>query len=657
MSRRVVTIALTVLVAFAIGLFAPRLGPIASVENDLADMRIAVLNPVAPPRDDIVVVAISESTFAHLQRRTPVDRAFLADLIGALETAGARAIGIDIFFGETTTPEADARLLAALNAVRVPTVIAWADSKSAPGAIAPWQDALWQQFRARIDNPAVSTGLGLLLRDPRDQVVREVFRGRAGAAGGIDRGFPVALAAAAGFAQPDALDPVALDYYGRPRAAQPVFLEVPAESVNAAVPVLWDRVRPLIEGRIALIGLDIAGFDRHPTPFSLLPEQRDGTAGVLLHAHALAQLIDARSAPGQPDWLPFVVAAVAAVGGALAGRLTSQMWLKALLLLLGPVAIAGTGLALFAGAKLMIHILAPSIGYVVAFIATELGMEAYHRREIRLLGGAFARYVSPAVIAQLRRDPGRLGLGGEERVITVLLTDLTGSVALGESMPAERFVAVLNGYLDGVSRIVLAHDGTIDKFIGDAVMALFGAPLDQPDHAARAVRCAVEIDAFAKRYAAEQRAAGIGFGETRIGVHTDAAVIGNFGGESRFDYTAIGRVTNLCARLEAANKQLGTTVLVSQQTVDRCRDLAFRPIGRIVLRGVTEPITVFSPAGFAGEAESAAYMEAYRLLETDPEAAAPAFAALAADNPDDPLVRLHSRRLQAGIKGVTLEQP
>jgi adenylate cyclase len=652
--RRSLTTVAAIVLAAAVAHFGPRLGPIESVENDLADMRVAVLNPSQPPHPDIVIAAISESTFAYLQRRTPVDRGFLADLVAALDQGGARAIGIDLFLGEVTDEYKDRRLAAVLNAVTTPTVLAWADSVAAPGAVAPWQDALWHAFRAGIDNPQVSDGLGLLRRDQRDQVVRSLFIARPRRDGGVDLGFAPAIAAALGQPPPAAIAPRALAYYGRPRPDQPVFLQIPAESINPAVPVLWERVQPLIQDRIVLIGLDVPALDRHPTPFALLPDQREGTPGVVVHAHGLAQLLDGREAPARPAWLRILIAVGAAAAGGIAAHASSNSWLKGLLLLLGPIIILGLGFALFAWAGSMIHILAPSLGYVLAFILTELGMEAYHRREIRLLGGAFARYVSPAVIGQLRRDPTRLQLGGEERVVTVLLTDLTGSVELGEQLPADRFVSLLNGYLDGICRIVLAHDGTIDKFIGDAVMALFGAPLDQPDHAARAVRCAMDIDDFTKRYAAEQRAKGVPFGATRIGVHTDAAIIGNFGGEQRFDYTAIGRVTNLCARLEAANKQLGTTVCVSQATADRCPELQFRPIGLIALRGVVEPVAVYSPVGFAGNAEPAAYCAAYKLLEADPPAAEAAFAALAAAHPNDPLVRLHSQRLRSGETGVTI---
>lgn len=655
---RLLTTAAAIAAATCIAVFGPRLGPIAAMENDLADLRVAVLNPAAPPHPDIVIASISESTFAHLGQRTPVDRAFLADTIRALDAAGARAIGVDIFLGESTDEDADRQLTAALNAVTVPTILAWADSKAAPGAIAPWQDQLWTAFRSQITNPLVTDGLGLLLRDQRDQIVRDAFIARPSPDMPLQLGFAPAIAAAVGHElsmPPDtAPEPVALDYYGLPRANQPVFLQLPAESLNPAIPVLWERIQPLIDGKIVLVGLDVPTLDRHPTPFGLLPDLRDGMPGVVIHAHALAQILDGRQAPAQPAWLSLLLAGLAAMAGALAARVTGNSWLKGLLLLLGPMAIAAAGFGLFAASHVMIHILAPSLGYLTAFILTGFGMDAYHRREIRLLGGAFARYVSPAVISQLRRDPSRLRLGGEERVITVLLTDLTGSVALGERLQADRFVVLLNGYLDGISRIVLAHDGTIDKFIGDAVMALFGAPLNQPDHAERAVRCALAIDTFTKQYSADLHSQGVPFGGTRIGVHTDAAIIGNFGGEQRFDYTAIGRVTNLCARLEAANKQLGTTICVSQATVDACPGLAFRPIGVIGLRGVSEPITVYSPDGFPGNVDQATYLQAYRLLDADPKSAMTAFADLAQTHPADPLVRLHCARLRSGDTGVTI---
>lgn len=651
--KQALTLAGIVLVAAWVAYFAPRLGPFAGMENDLADLRVAILNPTRPIHPDIVIATVAESTFAYLRQRTPTNRAFLADLIAALDAAGVRAIGIDLFFGETTNPEDDRRLLDALNAVQVPTVLAWADSVSAPGLIAPWQEELWRAFLAEIDNPNVTTGLSVLLRDPRDQVVRSLFIARPNPDGTLDAGFAAALGAALQV-PPPSLAPIPLDYYGRPRQNQPSFLQIPAESINPAVAVLWERVQPLLENRIVLVGLDVPRQDRHPTPFALVPDQRDGMAGVVVHAHGLAQLLDRREAAAHPSWLAIAIAILAAVAGALAVRATGAIWLKVVLLFAGPLSILGLGFAVFAWAHLMPHILAPSVGYVLAFVMTEFAMEAYHRREIRLLGGAFARYLSPSVISQLRRDPRRLQLGGEEREITVVITDLSGSVALGESMLADRFVRLLNGYLDGISRVVLAHDGTIDKFIGDAVLALFGAPAEQSDHAVRAVRCARDIDAFARRYVAEQKARGIALGRTRIGVHTDKAVVGNFGGEARFDYTAIGRVTNVCARLEEANKVLGTSVCVSAATVAKCPGVRFRPIGPLALRGVAEPVTAYSPVGLAGEADPDRYGRAYALLASASEQAEAAFAALAETHPHDPLVALHLSRLRSGETGVTI---
>ena len=159
--------------------------------------------------------------------------------------------------------------------------------------------------------------------------------------------------------------------------------------------------------------------------------------------------------------------------------------------------------------------------------------------------------------------------------MTFLFTDLEGFTFYTESVAPALLVSTLNDYLDGVCAIAMDHGGTIDKIVGDAVHVMFNAPLDQLDHAARAVRCGLAIDAFAQRFAADPArlaAAGRVFGVTRIGINTGRAVVGNFGGRRRFDYTAHGDAINTAARLEAANKMLGTRICVARATVDAVGD-------------------------------------------------------------------------------------
>jgi class 3 adenylate cyclase len=237
-----------------------------------------------------------------------------------------------------------------------------------------------------------------------------------------------------------------------------------------------------------------------------------------------------------------------------------------------------------------------------------------------------------------------------------LFTDLEGFTALVERSAPTVVVPLLNEYLDGMIRIAFKHDGTVDKIVGDALHVIFGAPVAQPDHAERALACALDIDAFARAFAAEKQRQGIAFGQTRIGVNSGTAIVGNFGGELRFDYTAHGDAINTAARLESVNKQLGTRIVVSGDTVALCRQFTGRPVGALVLKGKTQGIQVFEPlpAEAVTSPSVASYLKAYALLEANDGAAVDAFTRLVANHPDDGLAAFHLRRLQRGERGTTV---
>jgi class 3 adenylate cyclase len=190
----------------------------------------------------------------------------------------------------------------------------------------------------------------------------------------------------------------------------------------------------------------------------------------------------------------------------------------------------------------------------------------------------------------------------------------------------------------------------VNKFIGDAVFAIFGAPLPQPDHASRALACMLEMDAFAEKFVAEQRERGVEFGLTRIGGHTGRAMIGNFGSESRFEYTALGDAVNTAARLEGLNKYFGTRLCVSGSLREQSGERAFRPMGAVVLKGKTESIEVFEPlsAERAGSSFMLRYREAFELLRHGDPRAAALFEALAREEPEDGCVALHLERIKEG---------
>ena len=192
---------------------------------------------------------------------------------------------------------------------------------------------------------------------------------------------------------------------------------------------------------------------------------------------------------------------------------------------------------------------------------------------------SLSRYFSPNLAQRLANDTDAINLGGQRREIAMLFTDIASFTTLVETLEPDVLGPLLNDYVVGMTDIVFAHDGTVTKIVGDALHVLFGAPGEQPDHAARAVACALALDEYAQSFRGRWQQKGIALGVTRIGAHNGPAIVGNFGGGHFFDYTAYGDTINVAARLEAANKQLGTRICVSAALAARSRGVP-RPTGR-----------------------------------------------------------------------------
>ena len=208
---------------------------------------------------------------------------------------------------------------------------------------------------------------------------------------------------------------------------------------------------------------------------------------------------------------------------------------------------------------------------------------------------SLSRYFSPNLAQRLASDTDAVDLGGQRREIATLFTDIASFTTLVEALEPNVLGPLLNDYLTGMTDIVFAHDGTVAKIVGDALHVLFGAPGEQPDHATRAVNCALALDEYAQSFRERWLEKGIALGVTRIGVHAGPAIVGNFGGGRFFDYTAYGDTINIAARLEAANKQLGTRICVSAILAAKVKDFRGRPVGDLMLRGRTEALRAFEP--------------------------------------------------------------
>ena len=269
---------------------------------------------------------------------------------------------------------------------------------------------------------------------------------------------------------------------------------------------------------------------------------------------------------------------------------------------------------------------------------------------------SLSRYFSPNLAQRLAEDSESLDLRGQRRQIATLFTDIAGFTTLVETLEPDVLGPLLNDYLVGMTDVVFTHDGTVAKIVGDAIHVLFSAPAEQPDHAARAVACALALDSYAQAFRDRWRQKEITLGVTRIGAHAGPAIVGNFGGGRFFDYTAYGDTINVTARLETANKQLGTRICVSANLAQKVQEFRGRPVGDLVLRGKTEALRAFEPlSGEQYESDGTkSYVEAFAKLEANDPSAMAAFAAHLGKHPDDQLAGFHLKRLLNGATGTRI---
>jgi adenylate cyclase len=206
------------------------------------------------------------------------------------------------------------------------------------------------------------------------------------------------------------------------------------------------------------------------------------------------------------------------------------------------------------------------------------------------------RYVSPNVVEQLKKNPGQLSLSGSEKELSILFSDIRGFTTISEQMSAVQLGAFMNRYLTAMSREILAQQGTVDKFIGDAIMAIWGAPLEDAGHAGHSVRAAMGMVTSLKALQPAWEQEGLPRFEIGIGINTGVASVGNFGSEERFDYTVIGDNVNLASRLEGLTKLYGVSIIISEATREAVGPRFFcRRLDRVRVKGKEQPVTIYEP--------------------------------------------------------------
>ncbi len=354
-----------------------------------------------------------------------------------------------------------------------------------------------------------------------------------------------------------------------------------------------------ITGRIILVGASAAGLlDLRSTPVDA------AVPGVEVHAQAIEQMLTG-AALSRPDFMTGAeVLYLIAVGGLMAFLIYRAG--AAIGATLGALTIVGVGLASWlAYAKLnwLVDPVYPTLAVTVLYIAGTVYLYLRTEGERRRVRHAFSRYMSPDMVAELAANPARLKLGGEIRDMSLLFADVRGFTTISEGLDAERLTRLVNRFLTPLSNVVLAHRGTIDKYMGDAVMAFWNAPLDDAEHARNAAEAALamlsSLDGLNRELIAEAAAAGEPAKPIRIGVglNTGSCCVGNLGSEQRFDYSVIGDDVNVASRLQDLTKTYGVSIIAGEATQKASSDLAYLPLGAISVRGKLTATAIYALVG------------------------------------------------------------
>ena len=581
------SIAAVVLLAFLLSLGLAHLSAWRLIDLRSFDYLSTLFAPPLP-EDGPVIVAIDEPAFAELGLQWPWPREVHARLIKALRAAGAKAVGLDIIFAEPTNTTSDGALAAALG----PDVTVAADETfiETPQADQLLRTEPLPEFLATGARNGLSTvsldADGTLRRLPvyQDGFARELLRAA---------NVPVASAPGG----------TLLQTYG-PARTYPTVSYYQALDPAAFLP------SGFLSGRIVIVGLslqasptpDQGGPDAYATSWTLRSARL--TSGAEIQATILDNLRKGHLiAPASATALAAAIAAVAFLGGlAVYPGTTFRTVLTGIA---GVTIIAAASFLLLRYGRVYLAPAGPSLAFLLV-LGTQAARDfSAERRLRRSITRAFSQYLSPILVERLAREPKLLSIGGEKRVLTVLFCDLHGFTTIAEAMKddPQRLTVLVNRVMNPLSQAILEAGGTIDKYIGDAIMAFWNAPLDDPDHAEHAVEAALAMLKALDRLNTELRSdpafAGEYLPEIRIGIgiNTGACVVGNMGSDRRFDYTALGDAVNLASRLEGLTRTYGVPVILGETTAQLVKGrVGLKAVDTVTVKGRMEAVGIYGLA-------------------------------------------------------------
>ncbi|MBI3195261.1 MAG: adenylate/guanylate cyclase domain-containing protein [Ignavibacteriae bacterium] len=629
--------------------------PLQRIELSTIDFRFRQRGPMQVPQEslDVVIVEISNESFKSLPEQWPWPRSYHAQVVRNLKRAGAVAIGFDILMSEpdarNTANDDDFR-----KTIRETKMVALGgktdignqgftmrtseetygniffsvDSSIGIVYIRNDDDGVYRRYRPFTFDPAAERKLPSLAF----ATLNKAFN---------NPPFFTAENFSDKFLYAEKIIPKAddvsflINYYGPDRTFKHVnYADVIDDSdfttvdelsiVTGDIPgedeeeintfddpdfgLLYDGT---FAGKIVLVGSTLPeDKDLFPVPIATGKQSGDNLMyGVEIHANAIQNVLDETALYKESWWLDVLLIVVLSLL-----VFYSTTWLKVfrfrwhayseilsalftLMLLAGILLLAQF---LFNAQYYVLTMVNPMLAVVVSYIGATVYNYLGERKQKTYIKGLFSRYVSPAVVNSLIENPDRVRLGGEKKELTVFFSDVAGFTSISEQLSPEELVQLLNEYLSEMTALVFKHDGTLDKFVGDAVMAIWGAPLPQRDHALRACKAALEMQEVIFEMNRRWKKEGKPELGARAGINTGDMIVGNMGGARRFDYTVIGDNVNLASRLESANKQYGSRIMIAERTYQLvASEVLVRELDSLVVKGKTQPVKVYELLSFA----------------------------------------------------------
>lgn len=606
------------------------------------DMRMRALER-SPPRF-VTIAAIDEQSLAKVGR-WPWSRSVHADIIRRLDEAGARVIAFDIFFSERESPKADTQLARVLGTSKktVLSTVFLVDQREARylgefGAEAGLKAIAPQAIAEGGGREPRQKAFGVLANIPELQASAR-YSGHINVlpdADGIyrrvplvmlhgDRYFPSFDVQVARAFSPDKEFELKLADYGVvsmkiagwefPLDTQGQLLVRYRGKAGTTFPrvsvadILDRKADPaLLRDRVVLIGGTATSLgDIRATPFDSAP------AGVELRANVIENLLEG-GVIERPEWMALVDVTMMVLIGLLMVWLLPRFGVSGGGLLAAAVLAGYVSLAvyLFRSEGLWLNLVYPSLLIALLFSCATLVSYFFTFSEKRYLKLAFGHYVPPAVVDDLVADAGALRLGGEKRELTVLFSDIRGFTALSEGMQPEDLVKLMNEYFTVMTERVFAHKGSLDKYIGDAIMAVYGAPVAENEHPLQACRSALDMLRALDKLQQKWRPMGLPVIGIGVGINTGPMIVGNMGSATRFNYTVVGDAVNLASRIESLNKTYGTSILISEYTYERVKGefSNVREVDSVRVRGREQPVRLYEL--FPEGKFSADFLEQYR---------------------------------------------